>query len=747
MPSIESDSFPPEDLYNRKLFTEHLASQIVDSDPTASLCIALTAPWGNGKTVTLEYLRQTLEKKEGISVIKFEPYVYEEHASLIKSLYTHLVKAIGQKDEQTAKNLGVVLRRFALVSKVAGYGLSLGVPGGVIGKQVLDLGADLLKRIAVINESKHEIRNMSPEQLLQYAHQVMKKSRVRVVLLIDEIDRLVSNEIQMLFRLIRMIANFPNTIYVAAFDREIVVRALDQQFLDRDKEKGTYEAGSKFLEKIFQLEVPLPFPERVVISRQMDKKLNEIIDSLISQRKVSWSKEEQQRFGATFQLDLLDAFRNLRVSKHYWSQLRVLLPLVVGEVNLTDFLILEAIRACDRSGYDAIRGNLAGLMDPALLSRERTEARTELRSEVLRAFSIPSAGHLIDELFPQIREHPPSEISRMYVRDMRLCAKEFSLRYFNYSVAQDDISSQLVVSLLDKAESDQDIREAIEKLASQSGDVADRLIDRLSLFDDTLTPTGARRLVEALGHNFECFSGRAGALAFSALDQAARVCVHALARLNASEAYKICENLIEHAEGLGGLAELLILLKRSENKLSPFGEKKWEALATKFADRLEAADASEPLYLLVIKARDNRFSIARFYWFIRKYAKNSELSIRLKKRFASRPDEVFTFMLGFVGITTSALDQYPSDLTSENYEFVGQLIEPKILVEILRTIVTPPDLGGEFPGHHQVAGKYDIDSHSGKLQAAQFIWFFEHPEGIEGRSEAKGVTPETQKTK
>lgn len=72
---------------------------------------------------------------------------------------------------------------------------------------------------------------------------------------IDDLDQLSTNEIFEVFRLIRNTASFPNLIYFVAFDRSYTVKMLSEKYQDAEK----------YIDKIFQLEIPLPYPDASMI--------------------------------------------------------------------------------------------------------------------------------------------------------------------------------------------------------------------------------------------------------------------------------------------------------------------------------------------------------------------------------------------------------------------------------------------------------------------------------------------------
>ena len=84
--------------------------------------------------------------------------------------------------------------------------------------------------------------------------ELLKKDRFQRVVFIDDLDRLPADELQEMFRVIKSVANFPNVVYVLAYDRKVVSAALDKFHPGR---------GELFLEKIVQMPLTMPKPENL----------------------------------------------------------------------------------------------------------------------------------------------------------------------------------------------------------------------------------------------------------------------------------------------------------------------------------------------------------------------------------------------------------------------------------------------------------------------------------------------------
>ena len=74
---------------------------------------------------------------------------------------------------------------------------------------------------------------------------ILRESGRRVVVIMDDIDRLDRTEIQAIFRLVKLTGDFENTAYVLAFDERMVAGAVGEKYATGSG--NAYEAGLDFL--------------------------------------------------------------------------------------------------------------------------------------------------------------------------------------------------------------------------------------------------------------------------------------------------------------------------------------------------------------------------------------------------------------------------------------------------------------------------------------------------------------------
>ena len=143
-------------------------------------------------------------------------------------------------------------------------------------------------------------------------------------------------------RLIKAVGDLPNIVYFLAFDRQAVADAIVLT---------TKINGDSYLEKIVQLPVKLPTPDRISIRTMFSRQLSGILTDKSAAR-------FDRNYFREIALDGIDSFlRTPRDVVRLTNALKLTLPMVEGEVNPADFIALEALRIFRPPVYDQIRSH------------------------------------------------------------------------------------------------------------------------------------------------------------------------------------------------------------------------------------------------------------------------------------------------------------------------------------------------------------------------------------------------------
>lgn len=710
---IYSDTHPTTDEYGRIRFANNLADKLLTTEGADNICLALIGPWGNGKTTTLKYLEQALEEKEKIAVSRFSPFMYDTPAELISSFYGTLTDTVGKKDKETARRTGIALKGLSLAAKTAGFAADF-LPGGKLASGILDKTGELLSGAGEIAASA-ERPTKPAEQLLADAHSAMADASTRAVILIDEVDRLMPGEILQLFRLIRMVANFPNTTYVVAFDRQMVVDALAVQF------NGARLSASRYLEKIFQAEIPLPFPEKSLIGTNVGKKLDEILTEIGVIDYDTATESEVRRFWHFYHNHFSDAFRNMRVAKRFWSQVHTLLPLVKDDINITDFLITEGFRAADPEGFEAVRASLPKFFFRSMNHETTQKVHTELLVDLSQKVNLPDLEEFLSALFPQLNGYEGHDRDEA-ARRMSISSRRFASRYFDYSVSRDDISSKIVRDIIKAANNGEAQYLRIKDIVDTKPQAMGRLLEDLEAFASTLSTVEAKVLVRDLiklmpglpdpGHLFD-----------SPVMQVATVAARMLNGLPQADKLNLLSDLVLNEESIIGLINLLDWFRPRPHEKGRLTASQWEPLQELIAGRIVTADESQPLHLMQPIG-----AAKRYYEFVCATGKVPPVADRLEKRLQECPTDVFHLLKHFVGQAHTGQGVHPSDLSRQNYDAVCQVLPSNIIVDAIHSTGQVFYDGDAYPQYddEEVAHLSNV---TGTMQAAQFVWLDRHYSG------------------
>ena len=102
-------------------------------------------------------------------------------------------------------------------------------------------------------------REVSVETLRNEIVDQLSEIGNRIVVIIDDLDRLEPAEGAEITRLIRAVADFPNVIYLLCYDRSIFARSLQTAL--------SIDDGSAYLDKIVQVSFRVPQPEAFDLRR------------------------------------------------------------------------------------------------------------------------------------------------------------------------------------------------------------------------------------------------------------------------------------------------------------------------------------------------------------------------------------------------------------------------------------------------------------------------------------------------
>lgn len=254
-----------EDLLKRKYFAELMAKALINLQNEDTFTIGLYGRWGNGKTSIVNMMLKEVERiqteQEKLIIVHFEPWNFSNTDQLLEQFFVHLTNVFRNINDEKMQKIGDALEKYSEAFEIAEVIPYVGGLLSLLGKKGSEaLGKKLKKGI----DEKDILKQK--ENVIELLSQQEK----RVMIVIDDIDRLNNEQIRQVFQLITSVAKFPNTTYLLVFDKEIVVKAL---------EKVQEGSGEEYLEKIIQMPIQIPEIQRGEFRKVLFDRLDSIIAS------------------------------------------------------------------------------------------------------------------------------------------------------------------------------------------------------------------------------------------------------------------------------------------------------------------------------------------------------------------------------------------------------------------------------------------------------------------------------------
>lgn len=326
-----------EDLLGRGAAAAHLAAEIRDVDASQGYVVAIMGPWGAGKTSLVNLVRQELESVHSVPVIDFNPWMFSGAEQLVDSFFREIAAQLRIKEGRLARIAGEVEAYGELLSPFAW------VP-------VVGTWFDRVRSTSSALRKFGERRQGSVVERRAQLAEKLAELEAPLAVVIDDIDRLQTNEIKDIFKLVRLTASFPNVIYVLAFDRARVEDALTETGLK----------GRSYLEKIVQNAVDLPVVPQEVLLRQITLALETAMNDV-----GELERFDGQRWPDVLMEIIAPLIRSMRDVRRYAAGVRSTVRALQDQVELVDVLALEAVRIFLPDVFQAVVKAQDGLTQPA----------------------------------------------------------------------------------------------------------------------------------------------------------------------------------------------------------------------------------------------------------------------------------------------------------------------------------------------------------------------------------------------
>lgn len=432
-----------KDRLNRASMAKHVARLVNDFESKESFVVGIEGEWGSGKSSFINFVCEEIDPAKA-EVIFFNPWNFSSQDQLIEDFFNALLETIEKLDPKG--KLADGLRKYKRKLK------NIDINPNIAGFSLFNVKVDLA--------SLGSLRKHLEDELAKFDKKIM--------IIIDDIDRLDTKETLAIFKLVKVTANFSNCIFFLAYDRKRVVQRVDDV---------TNKSGDDYLKKIIQTTFRLPTISRKQIKEMIFEQIDLVLSDLFGEVKLN--DEDTKRWSSIVYAGFPDLFQNIRDLKRYLSSLKLNLS-VIGkyEVNIIDFVTLEAIRVFAPDFYEEIPKNQWLFTEKYLgmASYSKKDKRAELYQKIVEntlGNSIQKEHILgiVKELFPRLDFSGGygGGWEERWSGNKQVCSDAKFDYYFQLSAPSDEISEEEFEGMLEQI-SQQDlvvILPLFEKLDSE----------------------------------------------------------------------------------------------------------------------------------------------------------------------------------------------------------------------------------------------------------------------------------------
>lgn len=365
-----------EDLLERVTFAETLAKAIASYYRNESLVVGIFGEWGSGKTsiinMVIEKLEEISDENKSSIVIRFSPWNYSSQNGLINLFFKELLLCIGKNKSQKSKKIIEWILKYMSV-----------LEGGVFENSKVEKISKGIREFYNVLE-----KNQTLEDTKRNLIQELNKYDRKIIVIIDDIDRLTKTQVQDVFQLVKQIGDLPNIIYFLPMDREAVISALDKKHVGN---------GEKYLEKIVQIPFSIPELDKESLRNILDTKVQKIIDDNSQEKHIidlDYKESIYYNCISLYVKNLRDVNRVLNIFKFRYSIFK-------NEICVEDILALSIVEALDPRLFKWIYLNKSILCLKDNDNRDTREYRNSKIKELnLKQIEAERGLKLVSVLFP-----------------------------------------------------------------------------------------------------------------------------------------------------------------------------------------------------------------------------------------------------------------------------------------------------------------------------------------------------------
>jgi predicted KAP-like P-loop ATPase len=279
----------------------------------------------------------------------------------------------------------------------------------------------------------HVLDSRSLETMIDDLKTHLMSIDCRILIIVDDLDRLQPDELRQSLTLVKTFGNLPNVTHLLAYDRDIVNSALEtaRSVVSSDERLPT------FLEKIVQAEFNLPYPTEAGLYKLMNEEFISIFGESPEMDMEDWMLLRRTAL-QTYLHSPRDVLRLCNALSVVW-------PGVKGEIYIPDLIAIELLRHHDHATYELIRRQKEYMIGRGPVGPEN---RLQLGRRILESIPTTRRGdvsELLATMFPAFAKNQEIQIFHYRGEARILSGRRISDpngfdAYFRFAPLADEIS-------------------------------------------------------------------------------------------------------------------------------------------------------------------------------------------------------------------------------------------------------------------------------------------------------------------
>lgn len=287
-------SLPAEDQLDYFPVAQMLCNTIRNLPIGKHCSIGLIAPWGTGKTSFLNLIRLYLASKEYL-ILAFNPRHSKTSSLIQEDFFNLLAGELAYNDSEFSNEIEEYLQSIDVINKNS-----------------------YIK--SFLNIHKRWSRTEEKENI----DRIISKHWDKIIIIIEDFDRLLKDEIIEVLKLIDGNASFSNIIFITAFDKAKTISILSS-------------ADNTFTDKFFDIEFPLPLRPYSAIYKLLETGLLNLISNEIEKEGIKVLLSNKYIIFKKY-------LPTIRDVKRFVNMVSLAYPPIDSEVDFLEYILISLIK-------------------------------------------------------------------------------------------------------------------------------------------------------------------------------------------------------------------------------------------------------------------------------------------------------------------------------------------------------------------------------------------------------------------